>query len=67
MSNNGGSTILWFMAGLAFGAMVALLAAPRTGKGHEIYVRAKEAKDVAKDAVDVARRGSRLRRPLSET
>jgi len=65
MANNGSPKILWLLAGLALGTTVALLAVTRTGKGREVYARAKEAKDVAKDVVDVVRRGRQLRRPLS--
>lgn len=66
MAKNGSPTILWLFAGLALGTAVALLAASRTGKGREVYARAKEVKDVAKDTVDILQRGSRLRRPLGE-
>ncbi len=60
-------TILWFLTGLAVGATVSLLTASRSGKGHQVYARAKEARDLAKDAASVVERGRRLRRPLSES
>ena len=66
MAKNGSPTVLWLLAGLALGTTVALIAASRTKKGRAVYARAKEAQSVAKDAVDVLRRGNHLKRPLNE-
>lgn len=61
------SILPWFVAGMAIGTTVALLAVARSGRGRQVAARAGEAKKVAEDAADVLRRGRRLKRPLSES
>lgn len=58
---------IYFLSGFGAGVALGLLTASGRGKGYEVCLRGKEAKDVAKDATDVVTRGRRLTRPLSES
>jgi gas vesicle protein len=68
MSDNDGSSFVWFIAGLAVGGLVGILYAPRPGsetreeikaraeQGREyVRARAREARDQASDWVDKGR------------
>lgn len=51
MSDNDGSSILWFLAGLGIGAAVGILYAPRTGEETRQQIReaAEQGRDMVKE------------------
>jgi gas vesicle protein len=68
MSDNDGSSLVWFLAGLGIGGLVGILYAPRSGsetrdeikaraeQGREyVRARAREAREQASDWVDKGR------------
>ena len=56
-SDNGGSKMAYFLAGMGLGAVVALLFAPRTGKETREYIsqRAEEGRDYVRQKSDEGR------------
>lgn len=52
MARDNGSTIIWFTAGAAIGATIALLYAPQTGKDTRRYLgkKSKQGREVLSDA-----------------